>query len=148
MAKKSKSKKAAKGKPVKNKTVAKKATSKKKLSPGAKTKNVVQSKIAQAADIAMGANAYGVSVGDVVGLVKGKKGSKAAGGKKRRRGVVPKVVKKWASRYARKRKQTEKVVRNVFGSDGSKLLGPRRKRSYGGSPGFITQAEVREAMRR
>lgn len=73
---------------------------------------------------------------------------KKEGGKKRRRGVVPKIVKRWATRYASKRKQAEKVIKKVFGSDGSKITGARKVRKYGTSPGIITAAEAREAMRK
>lgn len=141
MAKKSKSKKAGKGKPVK---AAKKTSKVSKV----KSKPKVGQKVKAVLTTALSEVPGGQTAMELYQQVKPSKKASVSGLRKRRRGVVPKTVKKWASRYARKRKQTEKVIKNVFGSDGSKLLGSRRRRSYGGSPGVITSAEVREAMRR
>lgn len=144
------SKPAAKGKPLSSifsiaQGAAKVVSSAKKtnLVKGGKTQKVVN-KVVSGID-KMAGSIMGISPSSVPGTPMSMFRSK--GGKRHRRGVVPKTVKKWATRYARKRKQAEKVIKNVFGSDGSKLLGPRKKKSYG-SPGVITRAELSEAMRR
>lgn len=82
-----------------------------------------------------------------VQVAKSLKGKSAENGKKRRRGVVPKTVRKWSNRMTRRRKQEEKIVKKLFGAEGGKIV-KKPKISRYGSPGVITQQEVREAMRR
>lgn len=141
---------------IKNKSPVKKGAPVKKTGAATKPKSTGQKlKQAGGAIIRDVADAYsGGAFTDVMNILKPGSSVKNAapksktGKKKHRRGVVPKTVKKWATRYARKRKQTDKVIKNIFGADGSKLIGQRKRRSFGGSPGVITSAEAREAMRR
>ena len=85
----------------------------------------------------------GSSVSGVVKEFKGTKGT----GKKRRRGTVPKTVRKWIGKITRRRKNEEKQIKKLVGSDGGKVI-RRPKKSYGFSPGVITRSEAMEAMRR
>lgn len=143
MAKKSK-----KGKPKTGGSVkkAKKTTTKKAAAKPKKGGSVKGALKSVGGIINRGIETYtGSSVSGVVSDFK--KGKGGTPGRKRRRGVVPKVVRKWSSKMASRRKQEEKIVKKLFGSDGGKIL-KKPKVSRGGSPGFITAAEAREAMRR
>lgn len=93
---------------------------------------------------AIGGAAVGAGAAVLANKFFGKKGKQATSGKgKRRRSPVPKVVKKWATRYASRQKQAAKIIRKVFGSDGSKIV--KRPRRF--SRGVITASEAREALR-
>jgi hypothetical protein len=65
-------------------------------------------------------------------------------GKHRRKGKVPKTVKKWAHRIVSRRKQEEKIVKALFGNDGGKLI----KKAKKGSVGIITPQERAYALSR
>lgn len=63
---------------------------------------------------------------------------------KHRKGKVPKTVKKWAHRITNRRKQEEKIIKDLFGNDGGKVI-KKPKKTY--SSGVITQAEAIKALR-
>ena len=134
-----------KGGSVKKKTVSVKSSKSAKPAKGAKVKGVVKA-VGGIIDRAVGAYT-GSSVSNVVSDFKGGKTTTKGTGKKHRHGVVPKTVRKWASKITRRRKQEEKVVKKLFGADGGKIVKKAKVSRYG-SPGVITRAEAMEAMRR
>lgn len=64
--------------------------------------------------------------------------------KKRRRGKVPKTVRKWATRITGRRKQEERIVKDLFGAGGGKVIKAPKKTSSSGS---ISRAEALSALR-
>lgn len=131
------SKQIAKGKPAASKPAA-----------GSKVKGVV-SAVSKAADRLIGEYA-GSSVSQVVsdfktGSAVSSKSVKVSG-RHRRKGVVPKTVRKWSSRITRRRKQEEKVIKKLFGNDGGKIIKKPKMSKYGSS-GVITKAEALQALR-
>lgn len=85
--------------------------------------------------------------GAVVGFVQrrraaGKVGF-AAGLKRRRRGIVPKAVKKYVARMVRKRKQENKVITKLLSVSGAKRMFGGSK---AGSKGSITAKEAMAAL--
>lgn len=64
---------------------------------------------------------------------------------KHRKGKVPKTVKKWAHKITNRRKQEEKIIKDLFGADGGKIIKKPKKQS---SLGVITQDEAIKALRR
>ena len=148
-----KGKKAKKGKPVKG-------AKSKKTPKAAKTPKVKGAKTAKTAKLTKGKKAgkallniadraietyTGSSVSGVISEVRGKRGG---GGVRRRRGTVPKTVRKWIGKITRRRKNEEKQIRKLVGSDGGKVVRRPRKAKYGYSPGVVTKSEFMEAMRR
>ncbi len=66
---------------------------------------------------------------------------------RRRRGIVPKTVKKWVGKMVRRRKQETKVLNKLMSASGAKRMfggfGSRR-----GSKGVITKGEALAALRK
>lgn len=85
-----------------------------------------------------------MAAGDAVSALRGSRTPKQIGFGKRRKGKIPKAVRKWASRIVSRRKQEEKLVRKLFGTGGGKVIKAQKK----GSPGVITQEERLAALRR
>lgn len=128
----------------KSSKVSKKAGSKvAKPAKGGKVKGVLKA-AGGVVDRAMGAYT-GSTLSDIKAGYKS--GSKGVGGRRRRKGVVPKTVKKWASKITRRRKQEEKIVKKLFGAEGGKIVKKPKVSRYG-SPGVITRQEMNEAIRR
>lgn len=142
----SKKAKPAKGGSVKMKTVSKKSTKVKAAKPAKGAKTSKLKKIGKSAggilDRAMGAYT-GSTLADITGDYKGKT---ARVGGRRRKGVVPKTVRKWASKITRRRKQEEKIVKKLFGAEGGKIVKKAKPSRYG-SAGVITKAEALQALR-
>lgn len=69
---------------------------------------------------------------------------KRTDGKKRRRGKVPKTVRKWATKITSRRKQEEKIVKELFGAGGGKIVKAPKKNS---SNGNISRSEALSALR-
>jgi hypothetical protein len=63
---------------------------------------------------------------------------------KRRRGKVPKSVRKWASKIVSRRNQEEKIVKDLFGTSGGKVIKAPKKSA---SAGFISRSEAERALR-
>lgn len=79
-----------------------------------------------------------------VALLKRLKGAKATGFR-RRRGKVPKAVKKWITRTTSRRKQEEKAMRKALRIAGvSRTSGARMR----GTRGVITKGEALAALRK
>lgn len=107
-----------------------------------------KSKWRKAASLGMAAAAGAVIAGGAAKIYsdfKKRKKDKSEKSGKRRRGKVPKTVKKWASRFISRRKQEEKIVKGIFGTDGGKVIKKAKKAS---SSGVITQQEALAALRR
>ena len=146
-----KKKKAQKGKPTKNKiakraatastvgSVAKVAKVGGKVGTLAKYAGIAGAVVGGAVLVEKAAEKLGVRGG--AGFI-GKRGTKSG---KRRRGSVPKTVRRWASKMASRRKTEENIVRKLFGTGGGKII-KAPKRAFGGR-GVITAAEAREALR-
>ena len=83
-----------------------------------------------------------LGVGKAVSNLKTKMG-KGSTGKKRRKGKIPKQVKRWASRIVSRRKQEEKLVKELFGAGGGKVVKAPKK----GSAGVITREEALRSLR-
>lgn len=85
----------------------------------------------------------------IVSKVRGRKaaGGAAAGGfRKRRRGIVPKAVRKYVNKLARRRKHEEKIIRKLISASGArKIVG--RFGGFRGSRGVITRSEASQALR-
>lgn len=144
--KKAKKKSVKKGAKVSSvKTTTKVKATKTKPAKGGKVKGALKS-VGGVLDRAMGAYT-GSTLGDLKADYK--KGAKriSLGGKRRKKGVVPKTVRKWASKITKRRKQEEKIVKKLFGAEGGKIM-KKAKTSRYGTPGVISRAEAMEAMRR
>src|SRR3990167_10284151 len=135
MGKKSKVKKAAK------KMVGKKAVGRRAVGKKAVGKAVGKSLLRGVPGVGTA-----MAAGDVVTAIRGSRGiaTSREGQFKRRKGKIPKSVRKWASRIVSRRKQEEKLVKKLFGTGGGKVIKAVKK----GSPGFITQEERLAALRR
>ena len=145
--KRAKKSKPAKGGSVKQK-VSKKSSRAAKPAKGGKVSKLkkVGKTVGGIADRAMGAY-----TGSTFADIKGDYGaSKKSGGtgRRHRKGVVPKTVRKWASKITRRRKQEEKIVKKLFGAEGGKIVKKPKASRYGMSPGSITKAEALDALRR
>ena len=145
-------KRAKKSKPAKGGSVKQKVSKKSraaKPAKGAKT-----SKLKKGARVVGGvvdrlAGAYtGSTLGDLKADFGGSKKSGGGSGRRHRKGVVPKTVRKWASKITRRRKQEEKIVKKLFGAEGGKIVKKPKASRYGMSPGSITKAEALDALRR
>lgn len=65
--------------------------------------------------------------------------------KHHRKGKVPKTVKKWARKIVTRRKAEEKIVKDLFGAGGGKIIKKAKER---GSIGVITPQERAIALSR
>ena len=145
-------KKSKKSKPAKGGSVKMKAAKKSKAAKpakGAKTSKLkaIGKTVGGIADRAMGAYT-GSSSADIVADYKGSSKKGKGTGKRHRKGVVPKTVRKWASKITRRRKQEEKIVKKLFGAEGGKIVKKPKASRFSGSAGVITKAEALEALRR
>ena len=139
----------------------KKAGASVKAAPKAKAISKASAKPAKGASVKRAATAaisgasnkwLGFDIVDVgqtaMGMTKGSSAApkeKSSSGKKRRRGKVPKTVRKWATKFISRRKTEEKIVKGIFGADGGKVIKkPKATKSYG----VITQQEAMNALRR
>ena len=148
-----KKKTAKKGKPVKTakvkKTTKAAKTPKVKGAKTTKTAKVTKGKKVGKAILNVADRAIETYTGSSVsGFVSEVRGKKSGGGIRRRRGTVPKTVRKWIGKISRRRKQEEKQIRKLIGSDGGKVIRRPRKAKFGYSPGVVTKSEFMEAMRR
>lgn len=123
----------------------KKKTTKSKPSKGGKVKGALKVG-ASIVDNAMMAYT-GSSSSSIKQAFKSGSGKAAGSGRRHRKGVVPKTVRKWAGKITRRRKSEEKIIKKLFGADGGKIVKKPKSSRYG-TPGVITRAEALEAMRR
>lgn len=88
----------------------------------------------------------GLAIGGIA-AIKGIRALRARGqaGMRRRKGIVPKTVKKYVARMVRKRKQENKIIRKLISSSGAGRLFTPRAAS---SSGVITRAEASRALKR
>ena len=142
----SKKAKPAKGGSVKQKAVAK-STKKAKVTKPSKGMKASALKKGGSAVGGILDRAMGAYTGSTVADIKADLGgSKKRVGGRRRKGVVPKTVRKWASKITRRRKQEEKIVKKLFGAEGGKIVKKAKPSRYG-SAGVITKAEALQALR-
>ena len=145
-------KRAKKSKPAKGGSVKMKAAKKSKAAKPAK--GAKTSKLKKGARVVGGVvdRLAGAYTGSTLSDIKGDYGasSKKSGGtgRRHRKGVVPKTVRKWASKITRRRKQEEKIVKKLFGAEGGKIVKKPKTSRYGASAGVITKAEALDALRR
>lgn len=93
----------------------------------------------------------GVDVGEVIGAAKQSNLPVSMGGNrsgKRRRGVIPKRVRKWLGKTVRRRKAEERAMRKMLKIKGASRVVRQSRYSDYGSPGVITRSEALRDLKR